>query len=79
MKFAAKLLYQTAKCCQYVRKNKKNALFGVFYHLVVRIILFIKIAISFSSLTLCLVLPRDEEVPRMALRVLRPKSPHFED
>ena len=23
--------------------------------------------------------PRDEEVPRMALRVLRPKSPHFEE
>ena len=41
---------------------------------------------------LCLLLPNDirvlfpekalflsEEVPRMALRVLRPKSPHFED
>ena len=53
--------------------------FGAFYRLEVRNVLFIKMVISCSSLILSLFPPRDEEVPRMALRVLRPKSPHFED
>ena len=48
--------------------------------------------ICLADAFLCLLLPNDirvlfhekalflsEEVPRMALRVLRPKSPHFED